>query len=30
MKPVQGGACFVDRLCYFCLIFDMLSCASVY
>ena len=27
--PFQGGASFVDHLCYFCLIFVML-CASVY
>ena len=26
----QGGASFVDHLCYFCLVFVMLSCASVY
>ena len=26
----QGGTSFVDRLCYFCLVFDMVSCASVY
>ena len=24
------GASFVDHLCYFCLVFVMLSCASVY
>ena len=28
--PFQGGAFFVDHLCYFCLVFVMLSCASVY
>ena len=28
--PFQGGASFVDHLCYFCLVFVMLSCASVY
>ena len=26
----QGGASFVDHLRYFCLVFVMLSCASVY
>ena len=26
----QGGASFVDHLCYFCLVFVMLSCTSVY
>ena len=28
--PFQGGASFVYHLCYFCLVFVMLSCASVY
>ena len=28
--PFQGGASFVDHLCYFCLVFVMLSCVSVY
>ena len=28
--PFQCGASFVDRLYYFCLVFVMLSCASVY
>ena len=28
--PFKGGASFVDHLCYFCLVFVMLSCASVY
>ena len=28
--PFQGGASFVDRLCYLCLVFVMLSCASVH
>ena len=27
---VPGSASFVDHLCYFCLVFVMLSCASVY
>ena len=26
----QGSASFVDYLCYFCLVFVMLSCVSVY
>ena len=26
---VKGGASFADHLCYFCLLFVMLSCASV-
>ena len=30
MKPVQGGASFVDHLIYFCLAFVMHLCASVY
>ena len=29
-RPFQGGASFVDHLYYFCLVFAMLSCASVY
>ena len=29
-RPFQGGASFVAHLCYFCLVFVMLSCASVY
>ena len=28
--PFQGGASFVDHLCYFCLVFVILSCTSVY
>ena len=28
--PFHGGASFVDHLCYFCLLFGMLSCTSVY
>ena len=28
--PFQGVASFVDHLCYFCLVFVMLSCMSVY
>ena len=28
--PFQGGASFVDHLCYFCLVFVILLCASVY
>ena len=28
--PFQGGASFVDHLCYFCLVFVMFSRASVY
>ena len=28
--PFQGGTSFVDHLCYFRLVFAMLSCASVY
>ena len=30
MKLVQGGASFVNDLFYFCLVFVMLLCASVY
>ena len=26
-RPFQGRASFVDHLCYFCLVFGMLSCA---
>ena len=29
-RPFQGDASFVDHLCYFCLVFVMLLCASVY
>ena len=29
-SEVQGGSSFVDHSCYFCLVFVMLSCASVY
>ena len=28
--PFQGGTSFVDLLCFFCLVFVMLLCASVY
>ena len=28
--PFRIGASFLDHLCYFCLVFVMLSCASVY
>ena len=28
--PFQGGASFVDHLWYFCLVFVMLLCTSVY
>ena len=28
--PFQGSTSFVDHLCYFCLVFVMLSCASVH
>ena len=27
---IQGGASFVNHLCYFCLVFVMLSCASFF
>ena len=30
ISTFQGGASFVDHLCYFCLVFAMFSCASVY
>ena len=30
LKPVQGGASFVDHLCYFCLAFVMHLCATFY
>ena len=29
-SPFQGGASFVDHLCYISLVFVMLSCASVF
>ena len=28
--PFQGGTSFVDHACYFCLVFVMFVCASVY
>ena len=28
--PFQGGTSFVDHSCYFCCVFDILLCASVY
>ena len=29
-QPFQGGTSFVDHSCYFCHVFVMLLCASVY
>ena len=29
-RQFKGGASFVDHLCYFCLVYVMLPCASVY
>ena len=29
-RPFQGGASFVDRLCYFCLDFVVFACACLF